>query len=288
MPVDYNFSLDGVEFGIGNPVTVETFDTGTAEWRVQDQSHPVRNARVFGRDFLDGPVWTFNMSTDKEDPEGSLETLEQLATVWRKGTELAPGEVMALSYGVGGRERRIYGRPREWAAPVSNLLLGGYVPITANFVTADPLHYSEESFSHTVDILAATTGGFVFPAYFPLQIMSTGGTRQGFLTVGGNVPTYPVVRFNGPVVDPFVEAEGWRLGLNLNIGDNEYVIIDTQPWAMTVMRNKYTSVAGYLMPGTRLADARLRPGTQELIFGGMSPSGTAQCIVSWRSAWWSL
>lgn len=286
---DYGFTLEGVDFGIGEDITVESFDPGAAEWRVQDAENPVRDGLMFGVDYLGAPTWAFNLSTDGTDAASALEMLAPLAAVWRGGTvRTRPGEVSALIYKVAGRLRRVYGRPRRWAAPPTNRILSGYIPIVADFATVDALHYNEAEQSSVVDIVPGSTGGFTTPLIAPISTHA-GGQREGFIDVEGDMPTWPVIRIDGPISTPFVAISGkWEVRLNMTIPEDDFVEIDARPWAMSVLRSGVSNAAGFLAPTSRMNEMKLPVGQQEIVFGGVDSTGTARCTITWRPAWNTL
>ena len=111
----------------------------------------------------------------------------------------------------------------------------------------------------------------------------------GSIHVGGKVPTYPIIRFNGPITNPWLQCGSlWKLQLNTTIASGQYIEIDTRPWKLSVLRQGLYSEAGKLARRTRLKDIVLKPGPQELSFGGTSAEGTATATVSWRGAYASI
>lgn len=287
---DYQFELGGVAFGIRSDITVEDggFDTGSAEWTDQDRDYPGRPGTAFGVDTLRGPTWAWNLSVDKEDDVGALEALGTLASAWRPKGAGTPGFVVALRYGIAGRFRRVYGRPRRWAAPPSNRILGGYIPITCEFKTADPLHYDDTEGSIIMGIASQSDGGFTFPVTFPVDTLPN-SQRVGQIQSFGDADTYPIITIDGPATNPWVASDTWRLEFkDFELTAGQSVEIDTRPWAMTVLRDGNASVAHKLARRIRLSRIKIVPGVQEITFGASAASGSAQCTIRWRDAWNSL
>jgi hypothetical protein len=283
--------LDGVGFGIGLDVSMDDdgWDTGDAEWITQDSINQVRGTRNFGRDALSGPTHTFALHVDQTDVVTAVDALETLRTAWMaKDIIEAPGRMSIIRYKLAGRTRRFYGRPRKWAAPPSNRILGGYVPITCTFDTTDHLFYDDTAESVTIPFVPTSEGGWRFPVRFPAQTLPP-GQREGSIHVGGKVPTYPIIRFNGPITNPYLQlGTQWKVSLNMTIASGSWVEIDTRPWRLSILRNGLYSEAGKLSRRTWLKDIILKPGPQELAFGGTSAEGTATATVSWRSAYASI
>lgn len=288
---DYQFELGDVVFGIGTPVTIEDegFDPGTVTWRTQDAQLSSGDVTLFGVDMRTPPTWAWNLSTDCQDAQGALAAAAALEAVWPPDdVRLTPGAVMELRYAFAGRTRRVYGRPRKWAAPPSNRIIGGYMPITTDFVLADALHYDDVEESTQLGLVAAEAGGLEAPLASPLATDAYVGSRPGNLIVGGDVPTWPIITFHGPMSDPWVVVGEWRLDLNVDITTDETVVVDTRPWQRNVLRNGTSFIPGVLGRRTRLDQLSLPPGAHAVAFGGLDPSATGTVTVSWRPAYRSL
>ena len=289
---DHQFELLGVPFGIDCEVTVEDegFNPGTATWRVQDSELPLEDGMQFGLDRLSPPVWTWNLSTDRASEAEALASLERLATAWRadavRGT---PGAVTPLRYRLAGRDRRVYGRPRRWASPLSNRILDGYIPITADFATVDGVFYDDNEQTFNIGTVPATTGGFTFPLTFPMSTIRSGGFRQSNFRVGGSFPTWLVVEITGEIADPYIVIDqNQRIGLNGQLSADTPITLDGRPWVRAALRPDGSSASGMLNRTTRLANLKVAPGSHEVTFGGIDPSGGAIARLSWRNAYSSI
>lgn len=297
LTADFTFSIDlddgstPVEFGLGKDVFVhpEGFDPGTTDYRAQDLEIPHEDGVAFGRDFATPSAWTFEMSTNGSDPATSLEMARTLALVWKNPTvRQTPGKRAILRYRMAGRTRRIYGRPRRWADTYDNKLLSGTHQIVADFQRADIMHYDDGLSYHAIDILPAEGGWLVAPLVAPLSTIA-GTERDSGFTVGGDSPTWPRILFNGPVLNPYVTIDGKKIALTMNLVAGQQAVIDTAPWARTVIRYPdLANISGNLTRDTRMAQMALIPGAHELTFGGTDPSGTSKVTVQWRNAWSSL
>jgi hypothetical protein len=284
-------STTGVGFGIGLDVSVDEdgWDPGDAERLVQDSVNEQRGTRNFGRDKLTGPTHTFAAHVDQDDVPTAVAALETFRTAWSARDVIdIPGRLSVIRYQLAGRTRRFYGRPRRFAAPPSNRILGGYIPITMTFDTADDLFYEDQASTVTIPFATTSDGGFTFPVTFPAATLPS-GQREGAIVVAGTTPTYPVVRFNGPITNPYLQCGSlWKLQLNMEIASGHYVEIDTRPWRLTVLRDGAYSEAGKLARRTWLKDTVFKPGPQDLSFGGSSAEGTASAIITWRGAYASI
>lgn len=294
---DFTFVLDvgdgsPVEFGLHKDVFLveDGWDTGTQDVRSQDLELPNEDGLNFGRDFLTPPSWTFELATNGSDEASSLAMMAPLAKAWKsRALRDTPTARAMVRYGIAGRSRRVYGRPRQFATAYDNRILSGTHQITAAFQLADSYYYDDGLSSLTIDILPAEGGAFAeFPIEFPLST-NVGTERDGGFTVGGDSPTWPRILFTGPVLNPYVMIEGKKIAVNYNLIAGRQVVIDTAPWARTVQLFPGASnVSGSLTRDTRMNDMALDPGSYELAFGGVDPSGTAKVTIQWRNAWSSL
>ena len=151
---DGEFELDGFAFGGENDSVIVQpggFDPGTADWRVQDQDSPNGDGVVFGRDWLSGQTWGFTFLTNEYTAGDALNSLEAMAALWKgNASRSTPGAVSILRYGIGGRTRRVYGRPRRWSLAVTPDLWGGVAPVVADFQCEGALHYDDDL--RTIDV----------------------------------------------------------------------------------------------------------------------------------------
>ena len=278
----------GVPFGIGLDVScnADGFDTGSSDWLVQDQDDPFSGVTRMGRDVRKGPTWTWALHVNRHSEDDALESLADLAEAWQPD-DLDTGDTYVIRYMVGGRVRRVYGRPRRFAAPTNNLILSGMIPVTADFKLVDPNYYSDSPESVTVGTTFTSEGGFIFPVTFPVMTLP-GGFTAGSAYVTGRRKTWPIIRVNGPVVNPEVQSTNWTLKMTASIGEGHYIEIDTRPWRRTVMVDGTNYVPGAISPQTRLRDLFLEPGEQSFGMRGVSGTGTASATIKWYPAYASL
>ena len=281
----------GVVFGIGCDVSVNGeggFKPGGPDWYVEDSDNPSNGAKQFGRDHTLATMWQWDLHVNRDQVGNALKSLGELATAWR-GRMIRDeiGAALCIRYQLGGRTRRVYGRPRRFEYSPDNLILGGFIPAAADFQCSDAQTYDDEWSIVTMGMEVAPTGGLVFPTIFPDTTLP-GASRDATAVVSGDEETYPVIRFDGPLTNPALETADWSLSLDMTIANGEYVEIDTRPWAQTVLLNGSNSVAGALGKRQWLSSASLQPGTTDFIFTGSASSAGAQCEVRWRSAWNSI
>lgn len=292
--LDHQFELlgeyddEGVAFGIGLDVSCDAsgFDPGSNDWLIQDQNDPFSGATRTGRDVQTGSTFTWSLHVNTTTENEALDALDALADAWSPDG-LAGSEVMVVRYKVGGRTRRVYGRPRRFAQSPDNRILGGMIPVTADFKRVDPLFYDDSPESTILGVEYVSEGGFVFPVIFPVMTLP-GGYKTGSVFVSGRRKTWPIIRIDGPVVNPQIMTDNWDLNLTLNMNEGHYVEIDTRPWKRTVTLDGTSAIPGALNAKTRLRDLFLTPGEQSFGFRGISGTGTATCTISWYPAYASL
>ncbi len=281
----------GYVFGIGADVTTETFDPGAAEWVTQDSQNSRRGVTGFGRDVLGSRTWLWESSTDMDDVEGALDVLDDFSAAWAPETlVIEPGVQTALRYKVGGRYRRVFGRPRNYAAPPSNLILNGYVPITHDFQLVDSHTYDDTESSVLLPYSSSVSGGgFILPSTLPLSSLPSDGNGGGSLTVGGKARAYPIIRLNGAWTNPVFVTDHWTLRWNGTIPSGGWLEIDTRPWKLTVLDHTGASQVEGLDRRTWLEDMWFAPGTTPQInLAGTAGAGDASALVRWRNTWTSI
>lgn len=285
-------ALDGFVFGIGGEVSVDDggFAPGTTEWLTQDSQNGRRGNNAFGRDVLTGPTWAWSSHVNREDVFEAVDTLERFSAAWRPQDLMeTPGAVTAVRYKLAGRVRRVYGRPRRFDAPPTNLIDVGYVPVTHDFQAFDAFTYDDIESTTTITLSTSGGGGFVLPASAPLQTLPSSESSERQVVVGGSARTYPVVRFNGPWTNPTLVTDSWTLSLDTNIAANDWIEVDARPWKLTVLRKSGASAAGALSRRTWLEDIYFQPNSRpNLLLRGSSSSGGASCAVAWRNTWHSI
>lgn len=291
---DHQFELlgenadEGVAFGIGRAVSCDAtgFDPGSNDWLIQDQDDPFSGATRMGRDVRTGSTWTWALHVNTTTEVEALDALDAIADAWAPDS-LDYADVMIMRYKVGGRVRRVYGRPRRFAAPPDNRILGGMIPVTADFKRVDPMYYDDSPEQVHLGLAYESAGGFIFPVTFPVLTLP-GGYQPGEAFVSGRRKTWPVIRLDGPLVNPQIQTLNWDLNLTLTLNEGHYVEIDTRPWKRTITLDGTSSIPGALNAKTRLRDLFLTPGHQSFGFRGISGTGTGSATISWYPAYASL
>lgn len=146
-------------------------------------------------------------------------------------------------------------------------------------VTApDPIRYS-------ISLNNASTGRYVAGTgrSYPLTHNRTYGAlgTTGFATAvnAGTVPSFPVITFTGPLVNPAVTlVGGGTFALNMTLGAGDQVIADMQARSVTLQGQSRRSM---VVQGSSWW--ALQPGVNTIYVGADSGAGTA--AVQWRDAW---
>lgn len=259
---------------------------------LQDQAVVGHDGVLFGVDTMGGATITQNGICMTTPATGNLamDAYDALAAIWNDpGVRLANNAVQVLRFLYRGSSvtRRVYGRGRA-ITPTYGQVFNGLVGFTAQFQCADGNIY--EDTINTVN-LTMNPGGIragvapIAAASAPM-VATTWGPTTAVITVGGTVPTWPVITFGGPVNNPTLTfiGSGIIIGYTGTIASGQSVVIDTRPWARTMMLGG-ASVAGNLY-GTTLISMQMWPGTVTVQFEGnfTSQAGLGTCQVQWSNA----
>lgn len=288
-PGDYLWTLNGYDFGCGTPVRVLSWEPGTATWRRQRHERAHGHGDLVGRDWHAPRLWSFTLEATGGAGADRLDIAEALTTAWAAADRRGPGQLSVLSYGLPGRRRRVYGRPAD-ITPVEvwDALHGPGWRFVADFELVDPVVYSDDADTLTLELAAPATGGATWPMVWPTTWNRSTTARAGIVRVDGTAEVPFTIEVRGPVSgvasDLHLSGPGWQIDLDVSVAYDQTVLIDTR--AMTATRNG-ASVAGALSRRSRLS-ARLRPGDQEIHFTANDPTNTARATVTWRSGWRSL
>lgn len=285
---DGDFELDGYLTGERLGVYLRDIDLGSVGFRDQDSPVPNGDALMFGRDTLAGPEWGLAFSANHgRDQQAARSAIGKLAAAWNGAASRAtPGAVSVLRYRLAGETRRVYGRPRAFSMDPALLFIMGLGRASGKFQTDSPLHYADTAQQLTLQMAVPSGSVITWPGVWPL-VFSQGSDRQGVIQdVGGDAPTPVTATIRGPVTNPFVEGDGWRIDLNTTLAYDQTVTVDAR--ARTALRNDGASLAGSLRRTTYLDACRLAPGPAEIRFGGIDPTGTARCDIQWRPAFYGF
>lgn len=286
-------AADGFVFGIGAEVSVNDggFDPGEMDWQTQDTTNTRRGVTSFGRDVPGSKTWAWESHANGDNVYEALDIMDRFSDAWSPTILVKePGAQTCLRYTIGGRTRRVFGRPRRYSAPPTNQILNGYNDISHDFQTVDSYTYDDDESSVLIPFISTTTGaGITLPATMPALMTTslTNGSDQ--VSVSGRAPAYPIIRFNGPWTNPVMVTDDWTLAWTGSIADGDYIEIDARPWALTVKNAAGASKVEGLDRRTWLEDVFFEPNSQpQITLGGVATGGGASALVRWRNTWKSL
>lgn len=286
MANDWILSYEGVALAFGSAESRYSFprapEIGMRSTTTDDADRPRADGVAFGVDTFGGRTVTFEIDLVGIDEADVRQRLEVLEHAWRAdAVRQTPGAVAELASDSG---RVTFGRPRRFVA-AEDYKPHGFVDVIADFACADTLWYSGSDQSETITFAPAAGGGLIAPLASPLSTTAT-SDRSRVITVGGTVPTWPVFEIEGPITDPVVEIVGlFTLEFRTTLAFDQKLVIDTRPWARSVLRNG-ASLAGTLTRRSqRLSQSSIPPGSHELVLRGVSETSTARATVRWRDAY---
>lgn len=281
------FSLDGYVFGEGHGVYAAHVTHGGQAWRTDDVANPVGHNLWMGTDYADLQPIVLDLKITGDNPAAATEELERFAGMWRAAGRRGPGQESVLAWGMHGRTRRVYGRPRSFTPENGDLYVLETAPGEAMFQPNGPYVYDDTARELPLTITPGEAGGFVFPVEFPWGT-TIAGRRDGIIPDGGGtVPTDDVTfTIRGPIARPKVTGPGWELALATTLQWDQQIEISVR--RRTVLRENGGSAAGALSRRTRLADVTIPPGPSEIGFEGEDTTGTSQLLVQWRPAFESI
>lgn len=279
---DWTLEYPGESLSFGSRSSGLTFtaapDLGSSDIDTDDVDHPTADGQLFGADRLGGGSISFELFAHAADESVARSHLARIRRAWRgDAIRSTPGAVATLQAPSG---RLTYGRPRRLASEDS-ALPQGVADITADFTTATDLWYGPEEVD-SIDLTPAPGGGLIAPLAAPLATTES-SDRSRSITVTGEMPAWPVIEIEGPITNPVVEIGNvLRLEFRIVLAYDHVLVVDTRPFARTILRNG-ASVAGSLTPtSTRLSMAAVPPGSYEFVLRGSSSTGTARATVRHR------
>jgi hypothetical protein len=280
----WGLRYDGVDahFDDASGIYLRQFPTpGTPVITDQDSLYPYGDGTAMGVDTRGGRTIPLTFGIDGATEAEVRSRYAQLATWWRAdAVRGAVGGVAELRSDTG---RSALGRPRD-IEPTDVFFESPMMTVEAAFRAIDDLWYGDE-LSATATLGYRAAGGITFPARFPLTTSPESDRSQVF-TVGGDAATGGVYEITGPVTSPSFEIPGLlRYSFTgLRLAYDQWLTIDTRPWAREVYRNDGAPLGGALdTSSTLLAGAPIPPGQHEFLLRGTT-TGTPRATVRWRDA----
>jgi len=292
---DHQHELGGVVIGAGTQVVIASIEgLGRAEVRTADVDPPSGDGVWVGADYYAGR--TVRIDAAIKTPGDQAAALDVLAALQRAhdapALRLTGGATTQLRLKFPGRDVRVLnGRVRKMDADLATLV-HGWVPVDIEFLAADPVYYGDTLQHATLPLDMISDGGFTAPLVAPIVVNPgpNGSTRPGWIQVDGALPTWPVIRIDGPCVNPrLLHVESGRaLQLNTVIDPGDWIEIDTRPTWRSVLRRNGGNAASALTAASRIDTFTLPPGVSELRWAATDPTNTARLTVTWRPAWPTL
>lgn len=271
-----------LEFGTWDtPYLMTKMPTIDEPERTSDTSSSARrDGRRFGKDFLSGSVITFELQANGSNEDEAREYAAAFRSAWRSpAVRLIPGAVATLTAHTG---RQTFGRPQ--GAPIGDDRAhhgrGDYGP---EFECADDLWYDPEDVA-AVSLVTPSTGGLIAPLVAPLSTTATSDRSREFV-IGGEEPTWPVIKIKGPIINPAVSVVGrFRFGFTTTLAYDESITIDTRTWSTSILRNGKSGIATD-STSNLIRAALLAPGRYELSLRGTAVTGNPTATIAWRNAY---
>lgn len=289
---DFSYDMGGHKFGRGTDYYISSVDFGDADQLNNDAPLPRGDGMRFGRDYRGGRTITFegNILTNRRlpgDTDAAANALDVMQAAWdNEFLRLSPGMVVPLRMERYGRIRRVFGRPRRFAATMGSVTRGR-IPFTCDFQCVDHRFYDDTESSQNISIIPPEVGGLAGPLIGPI-ISSAGGEGGSSVQIYGTKPSWMAFRIYGPIIDPEIEFVGqWSFKLNLSIAYDQSVLIDPSPWARSVRRvSDGANYSGaFTASSQRLSGMQLPPGEHEVLLKGNDVTGSAKVTIFWRNTY---
>jgi hypothetical protein len=292
----YSIGVDGsataLVYGVGaNALYISTTETDTGSLAVQDQTVVGHDGLLFGVDTQPGMVITqTGFAYSPAQGKTALDNYAALAGKWNDpAVRLAMGAVQVFRafYPISNSVRRCYGRGRK-IMPTYGLVNQGVVSFTSQFQASDNTWYSDVQSALQLTMVPSLRGTLVPPFTPPYQIAATTNNQQNTAVNTGSLPTWPVFTFTGPITNPVLTYVNTpvSIGYTGSLANGATLVIDTRPWNRSALLNG-KSAAGNLS-GDPMISLQLQPGSTVVKFGGQDFTGTASCLMQWRSAFLSI
>jgi hypothetical protein len=251
---------------------------------------------AFGRDHRAAKTVSFSIGvlTDKASVNASnphlmnLDYLDRLESLWQsRRFRDEPGRMAMLrACEVTGRTYRAYGRPRRYEEAAGRLTRSGYTPVVCDFKLTDNAWYADVESIVTATLRPSPQGGFKAPLVAPITSILERSISTATATITGNRPTWPVIEFHGPSIDPSVQIGDFEAGIRGALAHDEVIVFDPSPWVRSVTRQSDgADMSGRLSAATVvMRRAQIDPGTHTVEYRGLDVTGESYARVRWRNA----
>lgn len=281
MTIDYGLTIAGLDLGPGTNYIVHSVDGfGIPTTRVGDSPRPRDHGLFYGLDFMDGRTITISLTVRGATPSEVVANLDTLLAAW-KPIYSDSLTISALAYKFPGQVARLLrGRPRQAKADTSRII-GNRVPVTLEYVAADPRQYAAAGSVGTVG-MATSSGGRTYNRIYNLSYGASGSVFL-FATNAGDFVTKPILKITGPAANPHVEnlttGEVMKFALTLAAGDILTIDCDARTVLLNGTASRYSSLS------SDSAFITMQPGSNTLRFIADTYQPAASLEVDWSSAW---
>ncbi|MFJ2780295.1 hypothetical protein [Kitasatospora sp. NPDC087315] len=292
--IDHQHDLGGVLIGAGTNVPIRTIIVlGLPDKRINDVEPSGEDGLWPGAEQYGGRLVRIDCAVKcPGDPAAALDILAALQEqADPDSVRLVGGETAQLRLKYPGRPVRVLrGRLRKLEEDQEQLV-HGWVPLDIEFMATDPLFYADQPEQTQIRLGSISQGGFAAPVVAPVVTAAVAsGQPPGTLLNPGTSSTWPVLRINGPCVNPVItHVESARsIGLTISLLAGQWVEIDTRPGWRTVLNDGDGNVATLLRWGDRIDEFVIPPGRSQLQFAATDPTNTALLTATWWPAWRTL
>lgn len=277
MTTDWTLTYAGVTFGSGgiDVISVEGLED-LPEVRVADTARAGVHGEHPGRDLVAGRTIRMRVEVIAATEAAFRTAVDDV----RKATTVRAVEEALVFKVAGQAARRVTCRPRRRRIPTDVQFALGSTVADVEFHATDPRIYTDVESSGTVAFPAGGTGR-TYPRTYPRVYGAAGVSSVVAATNSGDTAVPWRATINGPWTNPTIThvGQGLTLTINVTLTAGQQLVVDSDDRTVLLggTASRYGSLA---QPATWF---ELRPGANEVRFGGASGTGTA--LLAWRSGW---
>jgi hypothetical protein len=247
------------------------------EVRTYDQDRALAHGQYTGPDYVGARTINLSVTLRGTDPGNLAALTAALKAVAQPAA--APAQLQFPDLGI-----MVMAKVRKRDIPYDATMLWRTATAHLQFYAADPLIYSLNQYSLQTAAYAPASGRS-YPRAYP-WLYGTGGTSGGLLcTNAGASPTYPLLRLDGPAVQPSIQLSetGAVLAFNNTLQPGEFLTVDTSTRA--VLDGGTTPRRDWVVPGSDWPV--MQPGNNTFVYRA-GPYGDGSLptylTVTWRDA----
>lgn len=281
---------EGLTFGgFSNPLIITSLEVPTFELRNSYSDRLGRDGVMLSKDYLSKGTWTFEVSTNGQDLQDTLDLAGELQRRWQNSKTRGSTAAVPMDYSHDGAKWfRVYGKPGS-LGPVNPDALAhvGVGLVDAEFNQTDTRFFSGTEHLLTITAVPASVGGLTSPLVAPITTVASGAQRVGALHNEGDLPAPVSVRFYGPCTNPRVFTDkGYEIQYNGTVPWDGWVELD--PRQMSVQDHRGIDRPGRLTRRSRLSSLVAPPGSSEWSYQATDETGTSYVELRYRDAYSSF